>query len=136
MRIELGEPVVTNSQGKPLPSPPPQTVLLHRLGTRDAAVAKALRLLDAEDAKTWVGLYRLYEVIERDAGGEKGMRARGWSSPTLNRFKHCANSVAVAGDGARPGREVKNPPKLRMSLADAEDCVRKLMNDWLAAKAP
>jgi ABC-type Fe3+-hydroxamate transport system substrate-binding protein len=81
VRVEFGEPTitVTDSAGNDItpPSPPPRTVVLARLAATDVAVAKALRLLAAPDSKSWVGLYRMHEVVEADVGGEKTLKKRG-----------------------------------------------------------
>jgi len=129
---------VTDASGKTsiALSPPPRSVVLANLGFTDEAVAKALRLCIRADAKSWVGLYRLYEVIEADVGGQAVVIKRGWSTTsTLKRFKHCANSVAVAGDSSRHGDEPGIPPKQPMSIAEATAYIAYIMEAWLAHKA-
>jgi hypothetical protein len=111
-RFEVGDltAVATGSQGNATtrPRPPPRTVLLEQLATSDPAVAKALRLTASVDSNTWVSLYRTYEVIEKDVGGEHALAQRAWGAVhDLKRFKHSANSVASAGDDARHGGETQ-----------------------------
>jgi hypothetical protein len=57
---------VTDSQKSVAPPtlPPERAVAIARLTAADSAVAKAMRLLAADDAKSRVGMYRIYEVIE------------------------------------------------------------------------
>jgi len=139
MRLEAGEVTVTvtDSKGNVItrPTPPPRTVRLAQLAASDVAVKKAMRLHAEDDAVCWVGLYRIYEVIEADAGGEAALGESGWTSGNdQKRFKHSANSVTVAGDDARHGKETQKPPKRPMSLQEAVAYVRHLMEAWLASK--
>lgn len=139
VRIDMGTPVVTvtDADGRVVPQPveEPRSVRVMRLCTTDAAVEKAMRLNAATDARSWVGLYRLYEVIEANVGGEKALVQHGWSSSRgASRFKHSANSVEVAGDGARHGKEPTDPPAKPMTLEDADVFVRDLLARWLASK--
>ena len=139
LRAEIGEVTVTvtDSHGNVMtkPSPPPRTVLLAQLAASDAAVAKVLRLQSDEGAKSWVGLYRIYEVVEADVGGQAALAKRRWGSASdLKRFKHSANSVTVAGDAARHGRESEKPPKHPMSPDEAAAYVGYVLQAWLASK--
>jgi len=129
--------IVTDAQGNVVKAavPPPRTVAIAALALRDGAVAKAMRLLAAADVHSWVGLYRLYEVVEGDIGGESALKDQGWGSATdLKRFKHSANSVSVGGDIARHGKELTVPPPNPMSLEEASAYVTYLVSAWLSAK--
>lgn len=139
LRAELGDVTVavTDNQGNVVtkPAPPPRTIALARLAATDTAVAKAMRLLSAADSQSWVGLYRIYEVIETDVGGEPELKKRGWgSADDLKRFKHSANSVTVAGDAARHGKELTSPPANPMSPEEAAAYVNYVVSAWLASK--
>jgi len=117
------------------PPPPPRSVVLLQLAQANAAIAKVLRLLSAADAMSWVGLYRLHEVIEADIGGQHKLEKQGWgSADDPRRFKHSANSVQVGGDKSRHGREPYVPPKNPMTLAEAEAYVRYIVQAWLTSK--
>ena len=93
-RAEVGAVVtaVSDSAGNVLASPspsPPRAEVLLTLSAVDTAVAKSLRLLGTPDVMTWVGLYRLHEVIEADVGGQRTLEKMGWgSAEDLRRFKH------------------------------------------------
>jgi hypothetical protein len=77
IRMELGEVIVTitDADGKVVtqPSPPPTTLTIAQLAINDSAVAKAMRVM-ASDGTSWVGLYRIHEVVEDDVGevGDRG----------------------------------------------------------------
>ncbi|MFZ1765098.1 MAG: hypothetical protein WAT68_00280 [Candidatus Nitrotoga sp.] len=139
VRVELGAvtAVVTDASGNVItrPSPPPRSAVLLQLAYTDQAVAKVLRLLSAADAMTWVGLYRLHEVIEADVGGQHKLEKSGWgSTDDFRRFKHSANSVQVGGDKSRHGKEPQVPPKNPMTLAEAEAYGKYIVQAWLTSK--
>jgi hypothetical protein len=138
-RTEFGEitVTVTDAHGNQIQQTtlPPRTVTISVLATEDATVKKAMRLFAASDVKTWVGLYRLHEVIEGDVGGEHALKEKNWSSKhELSRFKHSANSVNAAGDAARHGKENAQPPSNPMSIKDAFAYVNSVLNAWLVSK--
>lgn len=139
LRAEFFEATVTvtDAQGNLVqqPTPPPRTLTISKLAMQDAAVTKAMRLFAVPDVKTWVGLYRLYEVVEADVGGEHSLGKRDWGSKhDLKRFKHSANSVKVAGDTARHGKETDQPPSNPMTLEEAVAYVNYVLHAWLASK--
>lgn len=99
------------------------------------SVAKALRLFGT-DAKDWVGLYRVYEVVEQDVGGIKHISAAGWATEeAVRRFKHTANSPSATGDLARHGKENTQPPKNPMDLSEARSLVEVLLHNWIREKS-
>ena len=116
------------------PPPAERAVVIAALAHSDLSLAKAMRLL-ATDSKDWVALYRIREVIESDVGGEDMLKKRGWGSAAqMKRFKHSANSVAVAGDAARHGKEAGLPPSNPMSIVEANAYVNYVLHAWLASK--
>lgn len=140
LRVEMGAvtAVVIDAAGnvitQPAP-PPPRSAVLLRLSAGDTAIAKVLRLLSASEAMTWVGLYRIYEVIEGDVGGQHKLENQGWgSADDLRRFKHSANSVQAGGDKSRHGKELQVPPKNPMTLAESEAYAKCILQAWLASK--
>jgi hypothetical protein len=46
------------------------------LASRDAAVQQVLSLVAGSD-RSWVNLYRVYEVIRKDVGGEGSLHTKG-----------------------------------------------------------
>lgn len=139
VRAEFGEFTVTvaDADGNFIntPAPPPRTLAIAQLAVTDASVAKAMRLLAAPDHKSWVGMYRIHEVIEADVGSESALKKRGWgSAQDLKRFKRSANSVTVAGDSARHGKEVEQPPKHPMSVDEAAAYLNYVLQSWLSSK--
>jgi hypothetical protein len=140
LRAETGAVtvVVTDAAGNVMPQPappPPRTAVLLQLASGDAAIAKVLRLLSAPDARSWVGLYRIHEVIEDDVGGQHKLEKNGWGSvDDLRRFKHSANSVHVGGDKSRHGKEAQPPPKNPMTFGEAEAYAKYIVQAWLVSK--
>jgi hypothetical protein len=54
----------------------PKTLTITQSTLSDMVVAKAAQLF-ATDANSWVGLYRLYELIAKNAGGPDALRDLG-----------------------------------------------------------
>ena len=136
---ELIEGTVTNMDagGKVITKPAPvsRTVTLVKLAAVDLAAAKVMRLFTSPEYRTRVGMYRIYEVIEADVGGESAFKRRAWRSTTdLRRFKHSANSISVAGDSARHGKEVGQPPRHPMSVDEAAAYLNDVLQLWLSSK--
>lgn len=139
IRTEIGEVTVTvtDTQGNVItrPTSPPKTVTISQLAAVNASVAKAMRLVVAPDHKSWVGMYRIHEVIEADVGSEHALKKRGWgSAQDLKRFKHSANSVTIAGDSARHGKELQEPPTHPMSIDEASAYLSYVLQSWLSSK--
>jgi len=130
--------VVTDKDGNPVAPPEPQIPPLRKvvnLALQRDAVAKALRLLGSAPMG-WIDLYRLVEVIEHDVGGEDALVDADWTTRTqLKRFKHSANSVSVAGDEARHGKETTQSPRAPMTLEEARTYVDYLLHAWIDSRS-
>ena len=101
---------------------------------QDPSIAKALRLRNAGNL-TWVELYRIYEVIAGDMGGESAIVAVGWAEKAeIKLFKRTANSVVATGDQARHGYQKEEPPKNPISLGQAKVFIDTLLKDWVISK--
>lgn len=139
-RVRFGTPTALQAgpagDDPPLNATPFCAAAVLQVSARNTAVSKVLRLLADPVAVSWVGLYRIHEVIEADVGGMHSMQKMGWvSSEDMKRFKHSANSVQVAGDAARHGKELNLPPKNPLSLSEAESYLTHIVKTWLANKS-
>jgi len=77
-------------------------------------------------------LYKAYEVVREDVGGEKQIAGAGWAfQKDQGRFRHTANSYAALGDEARHGVQSEGTPSRLMSYPEAWDFIRKLIKRWL-----
>lgn len=104
------------------------------LGIHYQLVAKVLRLYS--QPLDWVGLYRIYEVIESDSGGVDNIVSNDWATKRIIKvFKHTANSPGAVGDEARHGKESSQPPQTPMQLHEARNLIENLINKWLKSKA-
>ncbi|MBF0229502.1 MAG: hypothetical protein HQK63_07920 [Desulfamplus sp.] len=103
------------------------------LGLQHESVAKVFRLYT--QSLDWVGLYRIYEVIENDMGGLDALVSNGWAVKSkVKLFKHTSNSPGAIGDGARHGKESSQPPQQPMHLHEARNLVESLISSWLKSK--
>ncbi|MCK9987600.1 MAG: hypothetical protein AzoDbin1_04072 [Azoarcus sp.] len=102
-------------------------------GLDDETVGKVFRLFGQQH--DWVGLYRIFEVIEGDVGSVDKISAQGWSTKSQMRlFKHTANSPMATGDVSRHGKETTEPPKNPMLLSEARALIETLIHHWLRTK--
>lgn len=104
------------------------------IAQNDENVAKVLRLM-GKGSIDWVGLYRIYDVIEHDVGGIPNIVSNGWTSRNqIERFRHTANSVGAIGDLARHGVETTDPPPNPMPFSEAESLINTIIHNWLHTK--
>lgn len=134
VRATIGVEITRSGGKKELIHPAHSVPGWIRLGLTDQNVAKALRLLGA-DEHNWVSLYRLYEVIEEDVGSLDKIAIDGWATKaSIRRFKHTANSPGAVGDDSRHGKESTTPPSDPMDLGEARALVEVVLHNWLRSK--
>jgi hypothetical protein len=124
---------VTLSGGTPAPqpAPPKDTTFAAIVAQAEVYVRRALAFFDRDHS--WVNLYKVYELIRADVGGE--MFIKGWTTKgEANRFTQTANSAGAVGDDARHAVEDTQPPKKPMALSEAEQFVRSLLAAWIRSK--
>lgn len=128
----FGQAVVTDGQGNVVTPPPAQRRLLQlaKLIAERERVAKVSRLMREPDFETWTGLYRVFEVVCADVGGNSGLRD--WvSEQSIKRFTRTANHPLAAGDGARHGHSNQDPPPRPMNLSEAIAWLTGLVRCWV-----
>ena len=95
-------------------------------------VADALRFF--RDG-TWGNLYKVFEIIRDDVGGEHAIIEKGWvSKRKLSRFTQTAQSSTALGDHARHASEKYKAPVQPMSLSDAKSVLRGILINWMQTK--
>jgi len=85
----------------------------------------------------WINLYKVYEVVDKDAGkiNKKIDRIEQWiTKKKISQFTHTANSQKAIGDDARHGVDKNAPPPEPMSLSEAQALIRNLVKQWLQWK--
>ena len=103
------------------------------LAKTDKAVADALHFLREN---TWSSLYKVYEIIMDDAGGQQAITQNGWATRhRLRRFTQTAQSRAALGDSARHAANEFKPPSQPMTIQEAELLLREVILSWLSSKA-
>ena len=104
------------------------------LAQHDEAVARALQLW-GNGPMDWVNLYRMFEVVESDVGGQ--MYQAGWvTKKEIGRFTGTANSMKAIGDDARHAKPNLQPPSKPVTLEEARELIAHLVREWLASKLP
>jgi len=103
------------------------------IGLQDSSVEKVFRLYG--QGLDWVGLYRIYEVIECDVNGMDTIIKNGWASKrSIKVFKRTANSPSIIGDDARHGKEPSQPPVKPMLFSEARNLIESLILQWIKNK--
>lgn len=89
---------------------------------------KVMQLINRPDYKTWVTLYKIFEIIDNDSKPQK----LGWiTEKKKNLFKQTANNPKASGLDARHGFQKTDPPKTPMELGEAIELIDNLINLWI-----
>lgn len=81
---------------------------------------------------SWVSLYKAYEIVRADMGGDQALCDLGWvTGPALSRFRHTCQSPTVLGSEARHGVEPAAPPARPLGYAEARNLVASLIAKWI-----
>ncbi len=125
---------VTTSKGTQQIGPQPSGVESWlSLAKGDKAVADALHFFREN---TWISLYKVYEIIRDDVGGEEAITTKGWATKKrLKRFTRTAQSRAALGDYARHASKKYTPPAQPMPIPEAESLIRGILLSWFRSKA-
>jgi hypothetical protein len=132
----FGVATVTSSNGEPV-APVPGTTIASRLevARRYPEVGLALRFFAT--SPNWFDLYKVSELVEQDAGNVRGIVAKGWCTKAdFDHFTASANNYHATGSSARHARldwRPMNQPA--MTLQEAEDFIRGLLDNWIRLKA-
>ena len=82
----------------------------------------------------WTNLYKIFEIIQNDVGGNKKLVELGWTTKKkIEKFKHTANSPTATGDEARHAIE-NTPPSKPMRLNEAIHYIKQLIMNWINYK--
>lgn len=113
------------------------------LAASDPKVATVLELVSVPDWDSWVGLYRIFEVVESDSGGgaagRRAIVANKWATDDeIKRFRFTANSFAELRKDARHGDETAtHPPTVPlnpMAQAEAQAFLERILDSWVRSK--
>jgi hypothetical protein len=104
------------------------------LANSDDNVRKVMRLF-GKGVNEWTSVYRVYEVIRHDMHGDSHIVENEWTTQRqVERFRRTANSVTAAGDDARHGVEIAEPPSNPMQLTEAIAFIENLVHNWIRWK--
>ena len=102
-----------------------------KLAEEDEIVKNVFRQI-TDFEHNWINLYKVYEIVNKDAGKKK---IEQWTKDKISQFKRTANSQSEIGDDARHGvDQSKEPPKEPMSLYEADALIMTLLQKWLQWK--
>lgn len=105
-----------------------------KIAQQDENVSKVLQLLGSMN-DDWVNLYRILEIVEKDVGGTKEIKEKGWATQrAVKLFKHTAQSPDAIGQKARHGVQEQEPPPLPMTISEARSLIKTIIHNWLRSK--
>lgn len=81
----------------------------------------------------WNELYKVFEIVRDDATA-RSITELGWATHAeIDAFRASANRPDVSGATARHARMSGNPPRRRMSDAEARSFIGRLVTAWIGA---
>jgi hypothetical protein len=95
------------------------------------SVKNALHFFN-ENETTWINLYKVYDIIEEDLGGEKALLK--FFQVGIKEFKYIANNYLAIGDHARHANQKYPAPSNILSLNDAFYTIKSLFEKWILTK--
>ncbi len=96
-----------------------------------APVATALRYFRNAD---WGSLYKAYEIVKSQVGGDKRIVENAWlTMSSIRRFRHTAQSAEVLKDEARHASGKFERPPNPMSIHEARAVIGDLVQRWVAS---
>ena len=99
------------------------------LSKKNELINKLIKLI-SHDSDSWVGLYKIFEVIDKDSGIKSFSIV---SSENLKRFTQTANSYKAVGMEARHALDYE-PPKKPMNITEARSLIYLVVNEWFRQK--
>jgi len=125
--------MVTVAGGTPSPRPPGPREYVQLSGT-DLAAADVLRIISKGDLD-WYDLYKIFEIVREDIGGERVMTAKGWAvASDLSAFRVSANHPGVSGQSARHARQNPGTPKHTMTIGRGRAFIAHLVRSWMTLR--
>ncbi len=104
------------------------------LAADDPTVARVLHLYGTNGTDP-VNLYRIYETVRDDVGGQGGLLRTGWvSKGQISRFTQSVNDPEISGDSARHSVWPHAPHADPMQSWEQESFIRHLVQLWIQSK--
>ncbi|MFJ7698951.1 hypothetical protein [Lysinibacillus fusiformis] len=102
---------------------------IQNLASKYPVLSQYLDFMLYSDYYTWITLYKVYELINRDVGNVKNI---GWiTKKQRDRFTNTANNPAASGFGSRHAVSSTEPPSEPMDIDEAADFIKGLVDKWL-----
>ena len=82
---------------------------------------------------TWWNLYKIFEIIRDDAGGQKGLYKLA-DRNELKHFSQAAQSRELLGDKARHASKKYKAPLVDLTIDQGTDIIARLFRNWVTKK--
>lgn len=104
-----------------------ELIILSELIEKNSEFKRVMLYANRPDFKSWVGLYKIYEIIDSNAGIKKNS----WlSEKKRNLFRRSANHPVASGFNARHAVQKEEPPQNPMELEEAIELINELIIKW------
>jgi hypothetical protein len=119
--------------GHELPAPPARGPDYVQLADAQPDVAEVLDILGkANPAPDWSDLYKVFEIVRDNVGGQRALEQQGWVSRNeIDVFKASANRKEVSGDQARHARWRGSSPRRTMTLVEGRQMIGVMVTAWM-----
>jgi len=132
-KVSAVDVLISASGSQPVTDQPSPLESYLRLAQNHKPVADALHFY-REDS--WVNLYKVYEVVRDDVGGEHALIKKDWvPKDDLKLFTQIAQSRAALGDDARHASKKYKPPSQSMSFSEAKSLIKSILAKWFTTKS-
>ncbi|MGH3669146.1 MAG: hypothetical protein ACRDSH_00705 [Pseudonocardiaceae bacterium] len=124
-------PLIPLIDGAPVASRPPPGQRYTALASVDVDVAQVLEIMGRPEARNWVDLYKVYEIIEYTGQLKVAMVGAGISFNQMSLFVRTACHPDAGGPEARHGRSKQDPPEKPMPIGRARKMIGELVVAWM-----
>jgi hypothetical protein len=133
-RTRVSANLTIANSNDPVPiAPPPIGDRILSAAEKDHHLERALYLFGCLPLD-WRGLYMVLDAIREGNGGLKGLKTKNWvPASQIENFKATADSYKAIGAAARHGKINSGIDKPRLTLQEARDMVRTILEKWAKA---
>ncbi|WP_414936637.1 hypothetical protein [Amycolatopsis sp. cmx-11-51] len=133
----LNATAVATGAGTGARRPSPASDLLAAAREHSDATEVLALLLGENDVLDWFRLYKIFEVIRENVGGQHELIGKKWKTrQEISAFTVSANSPHVSGGAARHARMPPGAPQHTMTVHEARAMIADLLVSWLKWLAP
>lgn len=128
---KIPEPTLSNFEGNDS-ALPAQTVIEYYTW-KSGNIKQVREVLHFFNEVTWINLYKVFEIIRDDVGGQKNIEKL-YDKKWIKIFTQAAQSRDLLGDDARHAAKKYKVPEIELSIYDAHKIIRGIFHNWILKK--